>query len=492
MADTFDAVVVGAGPNGLAAAIELASAGLSVVVYEAEHEIGGGARTAEVTLPGFRHDICSAVHPMAIVSPFFAGLDLEAEGLSWIHPPTPLAHPFDDGTAAVIEKDLEATARMFDADDDGFMWRAMFEARVARGAGFFADILRPIRLPRHPIEMARFGLGAVQSANGMARRWFRGEHARGVFAGCSAHSMLPLERAGSAAFGLILSLSAHVAGWPVARGGSSAIVEAMAAKLTRLGGVVRTDERIVSMAQLPEARAIVFDVMPRQLAAIAGEALPAGYRERLMTYRHGPGVFKIDWALDGPIPWTAEACRRAGTVHLGPRLEDVAISERAAWQGEHAEHPFVLVAQQSLFDETRAPAGKQTGWAYCHVPNGSTVDMTERIEAQVERFAPGFRDRILARTTMDASAMERHDAGFIGGDIGGGANDLLQFLARPLAKWDPYATPNPRLFLGSSATPPGGGVHGMCGYWAARSALARAFGRALEPRPTVTRSLLPT
>lgn len=482
MADAFDAIVVGAGPNGLAAAIELARAGLAVVVYEADARIGGGARTEEVTLPGFRHDICSAVHPMGVLSPFFASLDLAREGLAWIEPRTPLAHPFDDGTAAVLERDLDATARLFDADDDGFMWRAMHRTRLANADAFFDDILRPIRWPRHPLAMARFGLGAVQSAEGMARRWFRGEHARGLFAGCAAHSMLPLDQAGSAAFGMILALSAHATGWPIAGGGSAAIIDALAARLRALGGVIRTGERVTSLAALPPSRVVVFDVMPSALATIAGDALPARYTERLRAYRHGPGIFKIDWALDGPIPWTADACRRACTVHVGPRLEDVARSERAAWQGEHVERPFVLVAQQSLFDPTRAPEGKHTGWGYCHVPNGSTVDMTARIEAQIERFAPGFRDRILARRTMTSADVERHDAGFLGGDIGGGSNELRQFLARPFLRADPYATPNPRLFLCSSATPPGGGVHGMCGYWAARSALRRVFGRTSAKR----------
>lgn len=497
MAESYDAVIVGAGPNGLAAALVLAGEGLSVLVLEANDTIGGGARTEELTLPGFHHDVCSAIHPMGVLSPFFREIGLSQTGvgapLTWIQPPVSLAHPLEDGGAdggaagiadgggdagVALVRDLEVTARGL-GDADAFMWRAMHEARLRNADRFFADTLRPIRIPRHPFAMAAFGMTAVQSAERVAKSWFRGTRARAVFAGCAAHSMMPLDRAGTAAFGMMLSLSVHAAGWPLPRGGSRAIIDVMAKKLVELGGVVRTGERVRSLAQLPRARAVLFDVMPQSFASIAGDALPASYKRQLMRYRYGPGVFKLDWALDGPIPWRDAAARRAGTVHVGPTLEDIMRSEKAAWDGDVCDAPFVLVAQQSLFDDTRAPRGKHTGWAYCHVPNGSTVDMTSRIEAQIERFAPGFKDLILARHAMSAVDVETHSGGsFVGGDIGGGASTLLQFLARPVLRWNPYTTPNPRLFLASSATPPGGGVHGMCGFWAATAALERVFGRS--------------
>ncbi len=496
MAESYDAVIVGAGPNGLAAALVLAGEGLSVLVLEANDTIGGGARTQELTLPGFHHDVCSAIHPMGILSPFFSEIGISQTGagapIDWIEPPVSLAHPLEDGSAdgggdggVAVVRDLEATARGL-GDEDAFMWRAMHEARLRNAERFFADTLRPIRIPRHPFAMAAFGMTAVRSAERVAKSWFRGQRARAVFAGCAAHSMMPLDRAGTAAFGMMLSLSVHAAGWPLPRGGSRAIIDVMAKRLAGLGGVVRAGERVRSLAQLPPSRVVLFDVMPQSLASIAGDALPAGYKRQLLRYRYGPGVFKLDWALDGPIPWRDASARRAGTVHVGPTLEDIMRSEKAAYDGDVCDAPFVLVAQQSLFDDTRAPRGKHTGWAYCHVPNGSTVDMTSRIEAQIERFAPGFKDLILARHAMSAVDVETHSgASFVGGDIGGGANTLMQFLARPVLRWNPYTTPNPRLFLASSATPPGGGVHGMCGFWAATAALERVFGRA---RPTRARA----
>jgi phytoene dehydrogenase-like protein len=470
----FDAVVVGAGPNGLSAAIVLARAGLTVVVLEANETIGGGARTAELTLPGFHHDICSAVHPMATISPFFRTLPLAEHGLTWIEPPLPLAHPLDDGSAAVLQRSVEATAAAF--GDDGDAYRTLIDPLARRSPALFSEILGPIHLmPRHPFVLARFGLRAIRSADAIVRR-FHSEGARALWAGCCAHSFLPLDRAGSASFGLALMLGGHLAGWPVARGGSSAITNALAAYLTTLGGEIRTGHRVSSMSDLPASRAVLFDVTPRQLVHIAVDDLPPRYLRRLSRFRYGPGVFKVDWALDGPIPWRASDCARASTVHLGGTFEEVARHEAALWRGRATDRPFVLVAQQSAFDSTRAPAGKHTAWAYCHVPNGSTEDMTAAIESQVERFAPGFRARILARHTMNTAQFEAHDANIIGGDIGGGANNLSQFLARPVAALDPYATPNRRLFLCSSSTPPGGGVHGMCGYWAAQSALRNRFG----------------
>lgn len=466
-----DAVVVGAGPNGLAAAIVLAQAGISTLLLEANETIGGGARTSELTLPGFRHDVCSAIHPTAIVSPFFRSLPLAENGVKWIESPHALAHPLDDGTAAVLEVSLDATTERLGGD--GNAWRALMRPLLRNADALYGEILRPIRLvPRHPFLMARFGLNAVRSAVAVARR-FRGTAARALWAGCAAHSFLPLEWAGSASFGMALALSGHAAGWPCAEGGSESITRALERIFRALGGAIETSHPVRSLRDVPPSRVVIFDVTPRQLAAIAADALPSRYVRRLERFRYGPGVFKIDWALDGPIPWRAPDCARSLTVHLGGSLEEIAAHERAIWNGRTTDKPFVLVAQQSLCDTTRAPAGKHTGWAYCHVPNGSTEDMTGVIERQVERFAPGFRDRILARHTMNTAAIEAHDANYIGGDIGGGANTLLQFVARPFPSLHPYATPNERLFLGSSSTPPGGGVHGMCGYWAARAALKR-------------------
>ena len=471
----YDAVVVGAGPNGLSAAIVLARAGLSVLVLEANDSIGGGARTAELTLPGFRHDVCSAIHPMALVSPFLRRLPLTKYGLEWAFSPLAIAHPLDDGSAATLDQSLDATAA--NLGRDGGAWRSLMAAFVRRSGDLFDEILRPLRIvPRHPFLMARFGFYGLRSAMSVAGR-FETEAARALFGGCAAHSFLPLDAAASASFGLALSVAGHATGWPAARGGSAAISTALGSVLRSFGGEIATGRRVRSMADVPAARAFIFDVTPRQLMEIASGELPADYVRRLRRFQYGPGVFKVDWALAGPIPWKAEVCRTAATVHAGGTIDEIARHERAVWAGENTGKPFVLVAQQSLFDPTRAPAGKQTGWAYCHVPHGSTADMTGAIESQIERFAPGFRDLVLARHTMNSAQFEAHDANLVGGDISGGANNLGQFLMRPFAKLDPYATPNPRIYIGSSSTPPGGGVHGMCGYWAAQSALRRTFGR---------------
>ena len=475
MAEQHDAIVVGAGPNGLAAAIVLARQGLSVLVVEANDAIGGGARTEELTLPGFRHDVCSAIHPMGVVSPFMRSLALHEHGVEWAFSPLAVAHPLDDGSAAAIHQSLDETARRLGAD--GEAWRSMMQPFVRHSDVLFDEILRPIRLvPHHPLLMARFGWFGVRPALSVAKR-FGSDRGRALYAGCAAHSFLPLEALGSASFALALILAGHATGWPCAKGGSASIVQALASALRSLGGEIATGRRVRSLRELPPSRAVIFDVTPRQLADIAGGDLPARYVRRLRRFEYGPGVFKIDYALDGPIPWKAEECRRAATVHVGGTIGEIARHERAIWKGGPIDQPFVLVAQQSLFDPTRAPAGKHTAWAYCHVPNGSTVDMTEAIERQIERFAPGFRDLVLGRHTMNTADFQAHDANFIGGDIGGGANNLMQFVTRPFPKRDPYATPNERLYLGSSSTPPGGGVHGMCGYWAARSALRRTFGR---------------
>jgi phytoene dehydrogenase-like protein len=471
----FDAVVVGSGPNGLSAAIVLARAGLSVLMLEARQTIGGGARTEELTLPGFKHDICSAIHPMGLVSPFFQTLPLAEHGLVWKDSPYAITHPLDDGTAAVLELSLEKTAARLGNDGDAY--KSLMHPFAANAADLFEEILRPIRLvPRHPFLLARFGIDGIRSALSLAKR-FRGDAARALFGGCAAHSFLPLDTAGSASFGLVLSIAGHAVGWPCAKGGSVAIIDALASYFRSLGGTIRTSAPVRSMNDIPSSRAVIFDVTPRQLAAIADDALPPSYVKRLQRYQYGPGVFKVDWALDGPIPWRSEECRHSATVHVGGTIEEMATHEAAIWKGRNTGRPFVLVAQQSLFDDTRAPLGKHTGWAYCHVPHGSTDDMTAVIEQQIERFAPGFRERILARHTMNTAAYESYNANFIGGDIAGGANMLSQVLARPFLTRDPYATPNKRIYIASSSTPPGGGVHGMCGYWSARSAMKRVFGR---------------
>ncbi len=474
MSRPVDAVVVGAGPNGLSAAIVLARAGLSVLMVEANHTIGGGCRSGEVTLPGVVHDLCAAVHPMGLVSPFFRELPLEPLGLEWVRSPAAVAHPFDDGSAAVLYPSLEQTGSTLGTDAAG--WARLMKPFLARSTDLFHEILQPVRVPQHPFLMARFGLLGLQSCTRVASR-FQGPHARGLFAGCAAHSFLALDAAASASFGLVLALVGHATDWPVARGGSQRIIDALVSHLKQLGGAVETGRRVGSLRDLPESRVVLFDVHPRGLESIAGDALPSRYRKQLRGYRHGPGVFKIDWALRGPIPWKAAECLQAATVHLGNTLEEVAAWEDAAAHGRIGDKPFVLVAQQSLFDRSRAPAGVHTGWAYCHVPFGCDVDMTDRIERQIERFAPGFRDLILARATMAPRDVENHNSNMVGGDIGGGANDVAQFLFRPFPRWNPYTTPNPRLFLCSSSTPPGGGVHGMCGYWAARAALkSRVIG----------------
>ena len=466
---SYDAAIIGSGPNGLSAGITLARAGKSVVVLEARDSIGGGTRSAELTLPGFRHDVCSALHPLGVASPAFRDLPLAQYGLAWITPPASLAHPLDDGTAVMLEGTVKQTAKTL--GPDAAAYRRLMGPLVDRWQALLDDVLGPLRVPSHPLLMARFGLSALLPATTLARTVFRGERARAMFAGMAAHAMLPLTSPATSAIGLILGILAHAIGWPMPRGGSQQFADALGAHLEALGGEIRTGVRVRSVDDLPRARATLFDTSPRGLVEIAGERLPAGYRDALSRFRYGPGVFKLDYALDGPIPWAAPECLRAGTVHLGGTLEEITESEAAVWRGEHPERPYVIVAQHSLFDDTRAPEGKHTAWAYCHVPHGSTVDMTERVEAQMERFAPGFRERVLALNTMDTAQMEAYNPNYVGGDINAGVQDLRQFFTRPVVRVNPYTTPVPDLYLCSSSTPPGGGVHGLCGYHAARAAL---------------------
>jgi phytoene dehydrogenase-like protein len=465
----YDAVVVGSGPNGLAAAIELARAGRSVLVREAAESIGGGLRSGELTLPGFVHDLCSAIHPLAAASPFFRELPLSEHGLEWIEPPAPLAHPLDGGEAVVVRRSVAETAEALGPDAGGY--RGVFGPLAESWGQLESALLGPLlRIPRHPVALARFGLSALQPAATFARRRFRGEPARALFAGLAAHSILPLESIGTTSFGLVLGTTGHAVGWPLPRGGSQRIADALASYLGSLGGEIQTGAPVESLDEV-SAPTVLCDVTPRQLLRLGGDRLPPRYRRTLERFRYGPGVFKLDWALSGPIPWTASECAQAGTVHLGGTLEEIVASERAPARGETSERPFVLLAQPSLFDASRAPEGRHTAWAYCHVPNGSGADMTEAVEDQIERFAPGFRERVLARSVLAPADLERRNANLVGGDIGGGSNELRQLLARPALRPVPYATPLEGVYLCSASTPPGGGVHGMCGYLAARAAL---------------------
>jgi phytoene dehydrogenase-like protein len=440
-----------------------------VRVVEAQETIGGGTRTAELTLPGFRHDVCSAIHPALLASPFFRSLKLD---LDLIEPPAAVAHPLDDGTAVLARRSLGDTAEQLGAD--GRAYRRLLEPLLADWETLAGELMGPIpHLPRHPLSLARFGLAALRSAKSLAEARFETQSGRALFAGAAAHSVLALEQPGSASFGLVLLVLAHASGWPFPRGGSQGIADALAARLRSLGGEIETGNRVSSLRELPNSRLVLCDVTPKQLIALAGDRLPHRYQRRLQGWRYGPGAFKLDYALDGPIPWRAPEVAEAGTVHLGGSLAEIAESERAGWEGSHAEQPFVLLAQQSLFDETRAPAGKHTAWAYCHVPNGSTFDMRERIEAQIERYAPGFRDLILGYASRNTTDLERENPNLVGGDIAGGANTLTQLFARPAPRRIPYSTPVSGLYICSASTPPGAGVHGMCGHLAAKAALAR-------------------
>lgn len=469
----YDAVIIGSGPNGLSAAVTLARAGRSVLVLEGADEPGGGCRSSELTIPGFVHDVCSAVHPLALASPAFREMPLQRLGVEFVHPEIPLAHPLDGGDAVAIRRSVDETAAGMGAD------ARAYERLLGPLSRSFDDViastLGPPRLPRRPVAAARFGLRGLRSARGLAEGTFETERARAALAGMAAHAILPMETRPTAAFALVLGMAAHAVGWPFIRGGSGRLAGAMVRHIKDLGGEIETGRPVRSIHDLPPAGAYLFDVTPRQLVALAGDALPGRYVRRLANYRYGPGVCKVDFALSGPIPWTAGPCRRAGTVHLGGTLDEIAASERSVAAGRLPERPYVLLSQPSLFDDTRAPAGFHTAWAYCHVPHGSGADMTEAITAQIERFAPGFRDLVLATHSYSAANMEAYNPNYVGGDINGGKQDLRQLFSRPMLRWNPYSTPNPRIFICSSSTPPGGGVHGLCGMFAARAAL-RATG----------------
>lgn len=468
----YDAIVVGSGPNGLSAAITLQKAGLSVLIVEAKPTIGGGMRTAELTLPGFKHDICSAIHPMAMGSPFFANLPLHEHGLEFVHAPLPAAHPFDNGNVAFLSRSIKETARSLGRDGQAYL--DLIQPLMESWPKIVDDILGPLGIPKHPLLLAQFGLKAMQPASWIAKN-FETEKAKGLWAGMTAHSIQPLTNYSSAAIGMVLSAVGHLYGWPIPKGGSQSIADALASYFISLGGKIETDFSVKSLDQLPSSDAVLFDVTPKQLLEIAGEKFSPLYKWQLERYRYGMGVFKIDWALDGAIPFTAAECNKAATVHLGNTFNEIAAGEQLASSGGHPEKPFVLLAQQSLFDSTRAPEGKHTAWAYCHVPNGSKVDMTAAIENQVERFAPGFKDRILAKNVMNSSQIEAYNPNYVGGDINGGIIDIGQLFTRPALRFSPYRTSAKGIYICSSSTPPGGGVHGMCGYHAAKTALNDVF-----------------
>lgn len=468
----YDAVVVGSGPNGLAAAITLASAGRSVLVIEAKETVGGGTRTSELTLPGFRHDVCATIHPLGLASPFFRSLDLESHGLKWIQPEIPLAHPLEDENAVLMFRSIEKTANGLGSD--GAAYFRLIAPFLKGWKELVQELFKPLGLPRHLFPLLRFGPLAMRSAAGLATRRFNGKRARALFAGNSAHSILPLDRPSSAAFGLMMSILGHTVGWPIAEGGSQSIADALVSLLRSMGGEIKVSCPVNSLSDLPGSRATLFDVTPMQLYQIAGDEFPEKYQKRLISKKHGPGVFKLDWALDKPIPWADRNCSKAATIHIGSTLEEISASENDVWGGKTASKPFVLLAQPTLFDSGRAPAGKHIGWAYCHVPNGSEMDMTERIEAQIERFAPGFKETILARHVMFPSDMQAYNPNYIGGDIVGGIQSFEELFFFPLGH-RAYSTPREGIYICSSSMPPGGGVHGMCGHLAAKRAIKDLF-----------------
>ena len=467
----YDTIIIGSGPNGLAAAIELARNGQKVLVVESASEIGGGTRTTQLTLPNFHHDYCSAVHPMGVLSPYLKTLPLEKYGLEWVYPKISVAHPLDDEPAVLLGKSLEKTADNLGVD--GKTWKNLFSYFIKNGDALLSESLKPLGIPKHPFLLARFGLNALWPATTFANAKFKGKRAKALFAGCAGHSVLPLDFYFTSALGMMFSLTAHLVDWPVAKGGSHNITKAMASLFKELGGEIQTNFLVKKLNDLPDAKTYLFNTDPKQLAKIAADELPNSYKKRLLKYNYGPGVFKLDWALDEPIPWKDKRCLDASTVHVGGSMEEIARSERMAWEGKHYDKPYLILCQQSQFDNTRAPEGKHTGYAYCHVPHGSTKDMTMEIENQIERFAPGFKDLILSKHTITTQEFYQYNPNYLGGAITGGAADITQLFTRPVTRLNPYTTPNPKIFIGSAATPPGGGVHGMCGYWAAQSILKR-------------------
>lgn len=469
----YDAVVVGSGPNGLAAAIRLAQAHLSVLLVEGKSTIGGGMRSSELTLPGFIHDICSAIHPLAFASPFLSSLPLEKHGLEWIHPPVPVAHPFKEGSVVLLDRSIEQTSDQL--GKDRIAYQKLMQPLVAHWDQLAADILAPLHFPHHPMTLAKFAYYGFRSATGLAHSLFRQKEAQALLAGLAAHAILPLDKSVTAAFGLVLGILGHGVGWPFPKGGTQNLANALASYFRSLEGEIRTDFSINRLEDIPSSRVMVLDVTPKQLLSIAGDHLPENYKNRLQKFRYGPGIFKIDWALNRPVPWKNPACARAGTIHLGGTLEEIAASEQQVWEGQIPDQHFILFAQPTLFDPTRAPPGKHTAWAYCHVPSHSDVNLTSQLEQEIEQYAPGFTDCIIGRSMKTARELELYNPNYIGGDINGGVADLFQLFTRPLVRVVPYSTPLKNLYICSSSTPPGGGVHGMCGFHAAEAILQELF-----------------
>ncbi len=473
MKKNYDAVIIGSGPNGLSAGIYLAQRGLKVLMIEAADTVGGGMRTAQLTLEGFHHDVCSAVHPMGVLSPYFQELKLEEYGLEWMYPKVSVAHPLDEEEAVILSKSVAETAANLGVDEKKY--QSLMRPLAAHVDWLIGDSLKPLGIPKHPLFLARFGIKAALPATTFANLWFKGKRAKALFAGCAAHSVLPFDKYFTAALGLVFLSCGHAVDWPVAKGGSQSIANAMLDCFEGAGGEIVFSKRIRSFKELPPSKAYLFDTDPSQLATIAKDELPSRYLKRLLKFNFGPGVFKIDYALSEPIPWKDKRCLEASTVHLGGTIEEIARGEKEAWNGIHSENPYVLVAQQSQFDDSRSPEGQHTCWAYCHVPFGSEKDMSGIIENQIERFAPGFRDTILAKSSMNTKAFHTYNPNYVGGAVTGGAADISQLFTRPIARFDPYSTPNSKIFICSAATPPGGGVHGMCGYYAAKSVLKKLF-----------------
>ena len=470
----FDAFVIGSGPNGLAAAIALAQQGLKVKVFEAKDTVGGGTRTSELTEPGFKHDICSAVHPTAVASPFFNTLPLQEYGLEWIHPDFPVAHPLPNKEAVIAERSFENTIERLGSDSKNY--KKLFKEFIESWEYLSKDLFGNLRIPEHPLAMMRFGWYGMFSAKLLSNSFFNQARTKAYFSGLAAHSIIPLEKAFTSSFGLILGTTVHSVGWPIAKGGSHSITKALAKYFESLGGEIELNSRIESLEQFPSNKPILFDLTPRQIITIADDRISTKLKNKLLNFKYGPGAFKVDFALSEPVPWLNEECKKAGTLHVGGIMEEIMHSEKEVWEGIHSEKPYVLVSQPSVFDKSRAPAGKHVLWSYCHVPNGSTESMKEQIIDQIERYAPGFRDTIISTSCMNALDFEKYNPNYIGGDINGGAQNLKQLFGRPLLKWDPYKLPVDDLYICSSSTPPGGGVHGMCGYNAARSVLKNEFG----------------